>query len=301
MALAGTIQFLFTQFQLPVFPAPETFSNFLNSIPGMSWLNQQVPKFRPSVSFITLIDNASFGLVHFSLICAGLFLAFRKPPRREKIWIIFVALAFLLAASQVVPSTIGRSFMGFVCLLLPIACPAIAVRCDNARMRLACIICTLIGIMSMALNPACPLWPSMTIEQACKDRKLATFASELSKYNNYRKRADTGSGILDEIPKGEPVGALIRQVTPMTNLWTPDWKAHHIKFVHKMKAEEIADSDMEWLIVTEKSKEDYPQLYETLVKSPHWRISKETKYLPNLKQGAETWILYHKIQSSPIP
>jgi hypothetical protein len=301
MALAGTIQFLFTQFQLPVFPAPETFSNFLNSIPGMSWLSQQVPKFRPSVSFITLIDNASFGLVHFSLICTGLFLAFRSPSRREKIWIITVALGFLISASQVVPGSIGRSFMGFVCLLLPIACPAIAARCDKARMRMVCLACTLLGLASMALNPACPLWPSMTIEQALKDQKTAPFASELSKYNNYRKRADTGFGMLDEVPQGEPVGTLIRQVTPMVNLWTPDWRSHHINFVHRMKPEEIEASDIEWLIIAGKSQEDYPQLYESIKKSPHWKISKETLYLPNVKQGPETWTLYHKIQSSPAP
>lgn len=301
MALAGTIQFLFTQFQLPVFPASETFSNFLNSIPGMSWLNQQVPKFRPSVSFITLIDNASFGLVHFSLICVGLFLAFRTPSRQEKIWIITVSFGFLISASQVVPSSIGRSFMGFICLLLPIACPAIAARCDSARMRFACLTCTLLGLLSMALNPSCPLWPSDTIEQAFKDRNITQLSAEVAKYNNYRKRSNTGAGILDEVPKGEPIGVLIRQVTPMINLWTPDWRDHRIIFVHEMKPEEIQAADFEWLVVTQKSKEDYPQLFESFTNSPIWKKSKETKYLPNITQGAETWSIYQKNQSFPIP
>jgi len=301
MALAGTIQFLFTQFQLPVFPAPEAFSNFLNSIPGMSWLNQQVPKFRPGVSFVALIDNASFGFFHFSLICTGLFLAFRKPSRREIIWIITVAIGFLISASQVVPGSIGRSFMGFVCLLLPIACPAIAARCDKARMRLACLACTLLGLASMALNPDCPLWPSKTIEVICKNRNISSFSSKLTSYNNYRKRADTGLGILDQIPTGENVGVLVRQVTPIIHLWTPDWKAHCISFIHLMKPEEVQAGDFKWLLIADKAREQFPDYYNSLINMPGWKIIKQKEYLPNVKQGPETWTLYHKIQSSPIP
>ena len=301
MALAGTIQFLFTQFQLPLFPAPEIFSNFLNSIPGMSWLNQQVPKFRPSVSYITLIDNASFGLVHFSLICAGLFLAFRKPSRREIIWIITVAMGFLISASQVVPGSIGRSFMGFVCLLLPIVCPAIVARFDSARMRFACLTCTLLGLLSMALNPACPLWPSNTIEEVCKNQNISTFSQKLNSYNNYRKRADTGLGMLDQIPNGDNVGVLVRQVTPIINLWMPDWKAHRISFIHLMKPEEVKAGDFEWLLIADKAREQFPDYYNSLINMPGWKIIKQKDYLSNIKQGPETWTLYHKIQSFPVP
>ncbi len=81
MIPAGTIQFLVPQLQLPVFPASESVKKVVRGLPGMDALGKDIPKFAPGVSMMPSIDGASFGLVHFTLLAAGILAALRRSRR----------------------------------------------------------------------------------------------------------------------------------------------------------------------------------------------------------------------------
>ncbi len=294
MMTAGVVQFSITQLQLPVFPMAEKLTVFLSSLPGMESLHAIVPKFGPNVPLIPTIDNASFGLLHFTLICIGVALALRAGNRGERLWLAAVVFCFLASASQVVPSTIGRSFMGFIALLLPAACIGLAsLRSD----RLAATIfgaAFMVGLATRMLNPSGPLWPAVQVQNAARKLGKPGLADQIENYLSYQKRAYTGIGILEPVPHGKPVGILIRQVTPVANLWRPDWRSHRIDYVHEADPAEFVKGKDEWLVVAGNAKEMFPDAYQAYTNLPGWERVKQMTYLPTLRQGPETWTLYHR-------
>ena len=294
MMTAGVLQFAIAQLQLPVFPMAEGLSAFLASLPGMESLHATVPKFGPHVPLIPTIDNASFGLLHFTLICIGVALALRSGNRSERLWLAAVVFCFLASASQVVPSTIGRSFMGFIALLLPAVCGGLA---SLRSERLAATICgaaCIVGLATLTLNPSGPLWPAVQVQNIARKLGKPRLAVQIESYLSYQKRAYTGMGILDPVPYGKPVGVLIRQVTPVANLWRPDWRRHRIDYVHEADPAKFVSGKSEWLVVSGNAKEMFPAAYDAYTHLAGWQMVKQMTYLPTLREGPEIWTLYHR-------
>lgn len=298
MMLAGTIQFGLAQLQTPVFPMGERFSTYLSSIPFMESLHAAVPKFGPHVPTIPTIDNASFGLFHFVLICTGVILALRIKNRRDILWMIGVGFCFFISASQVVPSTIGRSFMGFVALLLPMAAAGLSSLRSSRALACACTTSCFLGMTMIVINPSAPLWPAASVQEIAGKNGFHDLENQISKYRSYQSRAYTGVGILDPVPAGDPVAILIRQVTPVVNLWRPDWKAHQIEYVHTVDPAEFQKTAFDWLVVSENSKEMFPEAYKSYTNLPGWEQVKQMTYLSTIREGPENWTLYHRTGGS---
>jgi len=295
MSLAGLLQFSSAQFQLPLFPGAESFSHWLNRFPGFDALHRAVPKFGPGVSLIPQIDNASFGLIHTLVAAAGFLIALRRGSVRACVlWLLTVIAALVISASQVVPSTSGRAFMGFGVLLYPVAAMGLAASRHTTvawGLRLACIA----GALAMILNPSAPLWPSRQMENFAKKHSQPAIVAKLEKYHAYQERAQTGLHILDPVPAGSHVAVLMRGVTPASNLWAPDWKARSIEYVHEVDAASFARSSYDWLLIGANAAEQFPELhrdYQLLASS--WDPVKSATYLHTIRQGPEDWTLYRR-------
>ena len=294
MVTAGTIQFTAAQFQLPVFPGAEAFSAMLRTLPGFAALNEAVPKFNPGVQKMIIVDGASIGLVHCALIVAGIFLFVRSAPSRCWPWIAAFAFGILVSASQVVPATIGRSFVGFFSILLPLAAIGLSHGKRPKLTQASCIFAVLVGFAALALNASSPLWPSQTVQSIAEKRKISGLVSALKTYNAYKERAQTGVGILDSIPPGETVGVLVRRITPVTTLWQPDWRARRIEFINHIDPDTFNQSPVRWLVVAENAAEFLPEETARYSQLPGWQRIREIEYLSNLRQGPETWTLYRR-------
>lgn len=300
MLLAGTIQFGIAQLQTPLFPMGERFSAFLSSIPFMESLHAAVPKFGPHVPTIPTIDNASFGLFHFALVSIGVFLALRLRNRWDVLWIVGVGFCFMVSASQVVPSTIGRSFMGYIVLLLPLAVIGLNSLSGSRTMARFCTISCALGIISIIINPSAPLWPAEWVQKLAAQSGNHSLEDQIAKYRSYQTRAYTGVGILDPVPDGASVAILIRQVTPVVNLWRPDWKKHQIEYVHAIPSEDFLKSEFNWLVVSENSAEMFPEAYKAYSSLPGWEPVKQSIYLPTIREGPETWTLFHRSDKASL-
>jgi len=290
--LTGVIQFAFSQLQLPVMPYTETLKHAIQGFPGFSYLHDLVPKFTPGFAPVAMIDNASIGLIHTVAILLGVRLAWKQTP--ATFWLcLAAATGFLIAASQISVGSIGRSFMGFGALLLPVAAIGLA-RLRFPQSALVTGFAIVTGLVTLIVNPSSPLWPSQALEAHAATRGWNPIAAGLRTYNSYRERAETGKGILDPVPAGETVGAFFRSVTPLINLWQPDWRRHPIDLISGQELDAFLRSSTQWLVVGGKSIEEFPDAANRISTSSDWVPVLRRDYLPNIQQGIETWTLYHR-------
>ena len=289
--IANSLLFTFSQLQLPVMPNVSALNSWLNSIPFVAELHRQVPKFGFGLNELAMVDSASYGFFHATLILTG-FLAGWKHCKGQKRWIALAVLPmFLLAVTQVSVSTVGRSFMGFAIPLFPLVITGLI----HMRRNWQLVLVVLAGGTSIILNPSHPLWPCDIAEATARAKGLTLVTGKLESYNLFRQRADTGKGILADIPEKDTVGVLLRQITPITNLWRPDWRAHRIEFIHDQRPEEFEQSAVNWLIIGNKAEEQFPEAfkqYQHLAGS--WEKVRTLTYRPTLQQGPESWTLYHR-------
>ena len=296
MTITGTIQFAASQFQLPVLPGAETLTSAFNRLPFIESLRATTPAFDPEFQKLIIVDRASIGLIHSALLIAGLALCLRASSPRCWPWIAAFGFGILISTSQIVPTTIGRSFVGFFSLLLPFAAIGLARWNRPALTQAACIAAIITGAAAMTLNPAAPLWPSKTAQSIAKARGASGLVNTLKTYHSYQKRAQTGIGILDPVPHGETVGVLVRRITPVSTLWQPDWRARRIEFVNHIDPDTFATGTTRWLIVADNAAEFLPQQTARYKNLPGWQPIHQATYLPTLTQGPEAWTLFRKAE-----
>lgn len=295
MMVAGSIQYLTPQLTLPLTPWADTLTAAIRSIPGINSLGNGIPKFSPGVGLMQILDNGNLGLIHFFLLCFGLAQAFKRKRRLTLLWTGAILAGFLIASSQVVVSTMARSFTPFVLVLLPLACAAAARWFSASSKRIWLLpLVSLCGLASLILNPSAPLWPAQSIHQLAQTQTRPKLAKQLDQYLSYQKRAAVGAGILEPVPQGSGVGILIRQVTPVHQLWQPQWQSHPIQYLHETAPSSFLSGDLEWLLIADKFQEFYPGEFDAYRSLPGLELVHTGTYLPNLKQGPETWRLYRR-------
>lgn len=292
--IAATFQFLVAQTQLPVMPGAEGISERIQSFSPFREIQSRIPQFEPGVGMIEIIDRASFGLVHFALICGGAALAFRTKDNLFRSLVAVAVLGFFIAAAKVVPNTIGRSFIGFIAIALPLTAWGLAAS-KSMWMKPACIAAALAGLLSMLLNPSSPAWPSRSLQAYASASGKTGLAEKLERYHAYQERAQTGVGFLAPVPQGEPVAALVRGFTPVVGLWTPDWRCHRIDFVHALDPGKFQESSHRWLLIGDRAIESVPGQVAAYRSLPGWRIISDKEFRPVLSQAPEKWTLYERL------
>ena len=291
--LAGLIQFAYAQLQLPIMPMADALNSMVSHSPSAQWLTAQVPKFAPTLVLIPIIDSASLGLVHAGILLLGVVIALRYRSRAMLCLLTAALICFCISAAKVVPGTIGRSFVGFFAMLMPLVAYYLVKLPWRGLSPL--VVCALgSGLMVCALNPAAPMWPSVFAEKYAKERGLTQVAEKLERYHMYQKRALTGRNMLESVPPGESVAVLVRGFTPLMNLWIPDWRQHRIRFVHALSLADFVRSDYKWLLIAENAKQQFPQAYESYSRLENWVPVTRQKFLPRLRSDEEEWILYRR-------
>ena len=292
-ALAATIQFLFSQLQLAVMPGAEKISLAVQSLGYVEALHSRIPKFIPGVTMIPIIDSASLGLVHFSLVCLGIVYAFGAAKSLHRLLLVSGILAFVVAGAVIVPETIGRSFIGFVTILLPLAAAGLSKLSSKWLMPLTSLAIAS-GAIAMILNPSSPAWPSDQLEAYAIHSGKPGIAEKLHRYNAYRERSDVGGGILDIVPEGEAVGLLLRGGTPQVGIWLPDWRRHRLFFVHGIEVDDFQSQTHRWLLIGDNAKEFFPKQSRAYASMAGWEVAARKSFRPTLSQAPENWILYRK-------
>lgn len=294
MVAAGFLQFVSAHCQLPVFPGHGVVNEIFSKVPGYAVLSQAVEKFHPGVPFLTTIDSASFGLIHTIAAGIGVFSFWRGRFKSGSLWVAAVLIPFLIACSQFMPSTIGRSFIGFLTLLFPAAVAGLAAMAHRKPAAIVQLAACLTGLFMLVINPSAPLWPAVTMGRLANKNGMPYMAKQIDEYLAYQERASTGVGILDPVPHGQTVAVLIRQVTPVSPLWQPDWRRHRISFVNDIPPAEFSTGTHQWLLIAENVKEFQPEAFDAYSNLPLWEKISEREYLPTLRQGPEMWTLYRK-------
>lgn len=292
MMFAGVIQFSTAQLQLPIMPGADSISEWISNLPWLANLRSSIQKFDPSVDMLAMIDRSGFGLIHMAFISFAVLFAVRKGGKCEILWLLAVITSFLLACSQIVLDTMGRTFAGYIVVLYPLACVAILPILRSRPRRAICYTAIGVGVMSMILNPAAPLWPASTALAYAEKSGNMEVADKLDRYISYQKRSVTGQGMLEMVPHKDKVGILIRPVTPHAALWYGDWRAHRIDNVHESTPDEFVSRGYNWLIVTDNAIESMPEAHRAYTSMPEMSLVSQQTYLPSISQGEEVWSLY---------
>lgn len=291
--LAAGLQFLFSQLQLPFLPGAEKISTVVQSFGPFEALHAKVPKFEPGFAMIQTIDGASLGLFHAVLICVGIFISLRAKNNLHRGLFMIAVIGFVIAGAKVVPGTIGRSFIGFVAILLPLAITGLA-GMEIRRLKFFCIVPILVGAFSLVMNPSSPAWPSQTLERYATESGKTAIVDKLKRYHSYQERAQTGISILAPVQKGDSVAVLMRTGIPTAGLWIPAWRQHQIEFIHNLDVEKFKTGTHRWLLIGDSSKEYLPKQFETYRSLTGWDAVSEKHYLPTLTQGPDKWTLYRR-------
>jgi len=291
--IAASVLFLFSQLQLPLVPGADKINLVIQSFGPFQTIKNQIPDFSPSFGLIQIIDQASLGLMHFALIGIGIVFSVRSKNYLYRCILIIAVIGFSIAGAKVVPETIGRSFVGFVAILIPLTAWGLA-KVRTAWLRPACILAILAGGASLILNPSSPAWPSRSLEKYAVSSGKTGLAEKLGRYHAYQERAQTGVGFLAPVPAGQPVAALVRSFTPIVGLFTPDWRRNRIDFVQNIEARKFNRGSHRWLLIGDNSGEFYPEQEQAYRRLPGWKIISEKEFRPTLSQGVEKWTLYKR-------
>lgn len=290
--LISSAQFLSAQMQLPLMPGAEKIGASISSLPFLKSGQTSIP-FEHGLLMIPTIDWAGYGLIHFSLLVFGVIIAWRHASPNLRWIIVFALIGFLIAGAKVVPSTIGRSFTGFIAIASPLAIVGL-LRLKPRWQTALCAIGILSGFSALLLNPSSPAWPSRKIQAIAETSGKTGLAEKLGRYHAYQERALTGIGFLDPVPTGEKVAILVRGYTPIVGLWSPDWKKHTIHFIHETPPEAFRRSDHNWLVIADNAAEQFPEPTEQYRALEGWREVSGKQFRPLLSRDPETWTLYQR-------
>lgn len=228
--------------------------------PVSAWLKDQRAQFRP----LEIAEHASLGFFTFLPLLVGLLLLLRSPDSRQpkpryRWFSLPVLLLMTLAIFITTPGTLGRSFVGFVVLLVPSA--LFGLRKTPSKMVVAwCILCWLNGLAILILNPARPLWPVKIIANHLPGH--SGIARQLHDYAHYAHRHESPDELVSHIPKSEQrIGILVEAGEPLADLWLRhERNTVVIPYPRTVTAIRLAEDDVRYLVVKDN---DLPAFFGT--------------------------------------
>ena len=123
--LLGMVMTLWQAIQPPINPLASALNSRLDPVISHLGVGNLVPLFNLKSSPLSLVDGASLGLVVSVLLVVGVVLAVRRDRQvlySWRGWAMVAGLAgFLLALSQFVPGSVGRSSCVFLFFAVPLA------------------------------------------------------------------------------------------------------------------------------------------------------------------------------------
>jgi len=151
----------FALFALPINPLANRMTTWINKMaektPFFRFLNWHRQRIYP----ILIPESASLSFFATLALLIGIF---RKKKRfRTFKWLALGSvIAMTLAIWIATPGDSGRSFIGYFMLMFPLAFVGLASVRKQVLMTWG-LVCFAAGIMTIVINPSCPLWPAQAV------------------------------------------------------------------------------------------------------------------------------------------
>ena len=288
---------IWQQLQLPLNPAASRWNEIQGAWIVASHWREKVPKLGFGALEIPLVDSASLGIAVFAVLLTGFFLALRKR-RLVPAWCWWCMasglVGFCLAGSKVVPSTVGRSFLGFVMLTAPLSLAGLA-GLSGATIRRLSRSCAVCAAVVLVLTPTHPLWPAAFVERGLASLGGHDAARErLHTYLSFTERHDAGKDLVALIRDHGTLGVLAGGGEPLVTV-IRGHAGKTVFYVPGTALDSIDASDADWLLVTGIAPELHAPAIGALGGSVVWEQAGAHAYTTELRRGPVLWTLYHRV------
>lgn len=292
--ILGSISFLWQSLQPPINPFAGFWNSYIKGRPILDAAIAAVPRFSLRASYAQIVDFATVGFVVMSTCIVGWWRSRRCKNVAGFRWIAAAGVfGFLLAVSQVVPSTIGRSFMGFIFLLIPLALAGLYTLRHQLLMVLFTFAAASAGI-SIAFDASRPLVPTKTLAGLLDGFGFDPGAASplLANFIGFRDRSEAGVELFRRIPNGSRLAIISGAGDPLVGAWLQARPAS----VHLAPV----DADMNWvkcvapdvILVTGTGPEMHAQLIDSIAEK--YELIDSREHMVRLQRGKEKWDLFEK-------
>jgi hypothetical protein len=260
-------------------------------------LHDLAPRFGFNGRELAIVDSASIGICVLIILSIGVIISINSRIGRHH-WTRYAAISgiigFLIAVSQVVPSTLGRSFLAFTVLLVPYSLNGLKVLKSIWLRRLGLLV-TIAAAGSLILSPSHPLWPTTIVTN-----RSPKIAHKLKNYFAFHERAMAGKTLLAKVPEStNKIGVFANGDQSLINLWGDSHTKHQVSFFSgDTTLDTLHSTGPEYNILIglepTNGKGPYLALRQTLESDVRFSIISKEYYISKLDRGAEPWILFKR-------
>ena len=294
--LLGSLKMGWQIVQPPLNPWARSLEHMTDSWIKDSGLLDLAPRFEIGVREISIVDAASLGLFTVLILAAGAWTIIRKRSHIPA-WASYSAIAgafgFFVAVSQVVPGTLGRSFLGFLILALPLFMSGLILM-KRKTIIFGASLCSLLAMAVIMISPSHPLFPLKWLTR--NNPKLSTY---LKPYFDFQERTIAGISLVEKIPLGcREIGILSNSDQNLIHLWGRSAAKKHVRFYPaEVSLDKLYQSKPDCIIVAGSVEGVYNGLREQLYADPRFEIIAEEFYQTKNARGPELWSLIQKRHS----
>lgn len=295
----GSVMMAWQAVQPCVNPPAFLLNDRLETLVQESGIRRITPRFHLHMAPVNLASNASFGSVTSAVLLAGWIIALRrvKGSLRQMPGLALLAgvFGFAAAVSQFLPGAVGRSFLGFWLLGVPLAMEGWRF-CSGRLLHVAAITCAFGALLAVIMIPSRPLWPVGWVQAKLVSTGRDEVVDKLESYLSMQDRARCGRGLADKIPEGTPLFvALIAEDRPLLPVLASRHGPGAVRLLPSGAApEDLLSTGTRYVILCDQYRETYAELVEFLESSGSFEEVDRESHLATLRRGPEAWILYRR-------
>lgn len=291
----GTVMMAWQVFQLPVNPLAGTINAYFQDLTTSTGLSGIAPRFKLVSLELPIVDGASIGLVAACALLFGLIIAWRNRATLPT-WAKYSFLAgfsgFLVAVSQVVPGTLGRSFLPFFIPIFPMALYGLT-HLKFLHLKLFALFVGAAALLAIAVSPSHPLWPAKTLAD-----RGSSFHDQFSRYLRQQEKPFAGISVVNAIPQDvTEVGIMAVGDQSLIQLWNCRHADFRVRFLPRnTRKEDLIESGIEWfiLIAADPTLPDslFGELAASLDEDRKFKSVFSDEFSAKSIRGYERWTLY---------
>lgn len=266
-------------------------------------IQRKLPKFILGAREVPLVDGAALGLFSSLLWLLGLALAwiYRDNIPRAFWYLLAVGgIGFMTSAALVMPSSLARSFMGFVYLALPTIIAALVFAKPVVLKSIsACAVIS--SSLVVGFTPANPLWPAKTVAAwAEQHRPESAVAALFSRYASFQDRYGSGAELMALVPRTCQLLVLTGAGEPLLQIVRDHRKVEFLATGEALTVDRLHNVD--YVLVGGLGFEVHPTaVYDLSVGALPVEVVAKKQYVSRLRDGPLDWVLYKVVKAVPSP
>ena len=234
---------------------------------------------------ILIPEKASLSFFASIALIGGLLLS--RGAKRPYVVLCWGSLLAVLAAIQLtIPDTLGRSFVGFFLLMLPLGFVGL-LRLPVRHLKTWGVLALFFGLLTIVINPALPLWP---VKVLAENITKPVFKTQLVQYSMFSHRHESGNGLVEAIPSAEKrIGAIVYDGTPTVEFWKPYRLKRNVKFYSlSVSRQRLRKDGVSYLLIKHPNL-TFPS--DEFLKNIDGIVEKTAFYTSYMQKGDEPWYL----------